>query len=565
MAGPLSSDDIKDLQQFAASLPPNDPRVPKISLLLNSQPSQFEQDVANDPSLLTQPKEYLAKRAEAMGQSAQDQMNKAVGPESMGKSVASQLGHAALSYLPATAQVVDKGVSGLLDWKNDAAIASGAIDPMIPAAYFATSGTSDLTGVGKDGPGLIQQTVNNPSPDNVQNTLLSGATVAGSVAGGLEGGPRNIPAPVRDAANNLASRWYQSALKPPTGDLGDARAMVNTGLQNGIPVSEAGVAKISSLVDQLNQTISSEIAEGSKARTDIGTEQVTSPAVAGGTSADIAAGLAARRAQSQLGSMASVLPSRITGPTNAIADSLGSQASTIPDSIFGPKSASVMAKQIAQATVDPRDVVTRLDDLRDRFSQQVAPESDLAAIDSVKQEFLRNNPDAMSASDAQALKVGTYRQLSSRNYSEQSSATIEAQKQLARGLKEEIETQFPEISSLNSKESQLLGLNDALQRAVARIGNRDIYSIGGKIATAGGGALAGATHGVYGAAGGALAATILHRVITDPVVKSRIAMGLYRASRGGVSARTAAARVQMYSNALGSAASAANQNGANQQ
>ena len=98
------------------------------------------------PSFWQDPKTFLQTRAGQMGQEAQNQMNQALGPESQGKSLLSRMGHATLSYLPATAQVIDKAASGLVGtdagtWKNAAMVAAGAIDPALPGAYFATQGT----------------------------------------------------------------------------------------------------------------------------------------------------------------------------------------------------------------------------------------------------------------------------------------------------------------------------------------------------------------------------------------------------------------------------------------
>jgi len=133
------------------------------------------------PSFWQDPKTFLQNRAGQMGQEAQNQMNQALGPESQGKSLLSRMGHATLSYLPATAQVIDKAASGLVGtdadtWKNAAMVAAGAIDPALPGAYFATQGTGQLTGLT---PGV---TPGDLSPGNVQNTLLAGSSVAGGAS-----------------------------------------------------------------------------------------------------------------------------------------------------------------------------------------------------------------------------------------------------------------------------------------------------------------------------------------------------------------------------------------------
>ena len=133
------------------------------------------------PSFWQDPKTFLQTRAGQMGQEAQNQMNQALGPESQGKSLLSRMGHATLSYLPATAQVIDKAASGLVGtdadtWKNAAMVAAGAIDPALPGAYFATQGTGQLTGLT---PGVNSGDL---SPGNVQNTLLAGSSVAGGAS-----------------------------------------------------------------------------------------------------------------------------------------------------------------------------------------------------------------------------------------------------------------------------------------------------------------------------------------------------------------------------------------------
>jgi len=70
------------------------------------------------------------------------------------------------------------------------------------------------------------------------------------------------------------------------------------------------------------------------------------------------------------------------------------------------------------------------------------------------------------------LKTGTYRQLAGK-YGELKSATIEAQKGLARGLKEEIAAEVPEVSALNAQEGKLLQAADVVGRRIALTGNRD--------------------------------------------------------------------------------------------
>jgi hypothetical protein len=74
--------------------------------------------------------------------------------------------------------------------------------------------------------------------------------------------------------------------------------------------------------------------------------------------------------------------------------------------------------------------------------------------------------------EAQAMKVGTYRNIGDA-YGEMSNAATETQKALARGLKEEIASNAPEVTALNLRDSKLMAALDATGRRVAVAGNRD--------------------------------------------------------------------------------------------
>jgi hypothetical protein len=205
------------------------------------------------------------------------------------------------------------------------------------------------------------------------------------------------------------------------------------------------------------------------------------------------------------------------------------------------------------ATVNKFSVASRLGNTAQRFATQVNPEADLSAIGTSGNEFIRNQPTQIPVDTAQALKSGTYQQLGSKAYGEIGSATREAQKALARGLKEELQKQFPEIQNLNAQEGKLINLDEALQRAVRRIDNHDIISLGSTVATGAGAAI--------GGAGGAASLFFLKKAIEDPLVKSRLAIAL---NRGGLGVNESLARVAAYSNALGNAISATAPDSGNQ-
>jgi hypothetical protein len=125
------------------------------------------------------------------------------------------------------------------------------------------------------------------------------------------------------------------------------------------------------------------------------------------------------------------------------------------------------AIQSSTATVKKGDVGLRLSDTWERFRAQVNPDADMGAIKKAWLEF-RNHPLLAGKQDvpvqlAQKLKSGTYTQLKGK-YGELGSADIEAQKALARGLKEEISAKVPDIASLNARESALINALEIAER-----------------------------------------------------------------------------------------------------
>lgn len=128
----------------------------------------------------------------------------------------------------------------------------------------------------------------------------------------------------------------------------------------------------------------------------------------------------------------------------------------------------------SNATVSKQKVLGRLGDVRAQFGNQVSPTADLRAIQGTADDFL-NHPtfvdDAIPVQAAQSMKQGTYRVLK-KKFGQQGSAEVEAQKGLARGLKEEIAEAVPGVSALNAEESKLLAaLNVSERRAFAAANN----------------------------------------------------------------------------------------------
>lgn len=133
------------------------------------------------------------------------------------------------------------------------------------------------------------------------------------------------------------------------------------------------------------------------------------------------------------------------------------------------------AVQGATGSIEKKHVAARVLPTAAKVSQQVNPGKDLQAVGGVVDEFISHpvvSGPRMSVPEAQAMKVGTYEQIG-KKYGEVSSAEIEAQKALARGLKEEIAAEVPGIAKLNARDSQLMAAADSVGRRVALSGNKD--------------------------------------------------------------------------------------------
>lgn len=130
------------------------------------------------------------------------------------------------------------------------------------------------------------------------------------------------------------------------------------------------------------------------------------------------------------------------------------------------------------ATIEAFKVVRgRLDELKDRVMKQVTPNADVATVEKAVNEFL-NHPLLKQVGEipvklAQEMKQGTYRALGGKSYGELKGADTEAQKTLARGLKEEVASAVPGIAELNAKESSLLNALEQVQKRALMEGNKN--------------------------------------------------------------------------------------------
>ena len=140
-----------------------------------------------------------------------------------------------------------------------------------------------------------------------------------------------------------------------------------------------------------------------------------------------------------------------------------------------------LEKIIANSTqkVDVTVAANTVRDLIQKKLMQVNNQSDLNAIFKSVDEFLNSAPVTwyktgdMPIQVAQKLKRGTYESLGSKAYGEMGSTSEEAQKTLARGLKEEIARLEPGVAPINERMSGLQQAADALGTRIAAEGNKN--------------------------------------------------------------------------------------------
>lgn len=212
-------------------------------------------------------------------------------------------------------------------------------------------------------------------------------------------------------------------------------------------------------------------------------------------------------------------------------------------------------KEIADAisslpgSVNPEAVAMRTKSVAEAAANQVNPGSDVSAVEHAVQEFLtqpkttkmaqvgtkqvpRGVLDAsgemlmksepvmgrvsreLSLPESQSLKTGTYASLKSKAYGELKAPAIEAQKALARGLKEEIELEAQKsgvsLAGKNAREGAAIEGKEAIARRLAAAGNQDPIALAWLVA-----------HPATG---------LLYVMEKSPMVKSLLARGLYRSA-----------------------------------
>lgn len=118
----------------------------------------------------------------------------------------------------------------------------------------------------------------------------------------------------------------------------------------------------------------------------------------------------------------------------------------------------------SNAKVSVPSVASRLNDTLKSAEMQVNPKTDVAAVENAWTEFLVNpliaGKQEIPVQLAHELKKGTYKALGGKSYGEVGSTSVEAQKGLARGLREETMAAVPEVVDPLARQAALMNVRD---------------------------------------------------------------------------------------------------------
>lgn len=169
---------------------------------------------------------------------------------------------------------------------------------------------------------------------------------------------------------------------------------------------------------------------------------------------------------------------------------------------------------------------------------------DIKEINDIEQRFKtylkQNKITSVTPQQLQDFKADAYKRIDFGRAPEKPSiAKEQAYRSMANVAKTSLEGFIPELKAINTQYGALRELQPNLQRAVGRIENRDLFSLGGAAKTGAGAAIG----GIPGAGLG-----FAQSLLEAPTIKSKAALNLYKKQNQGVgmfldnSARNALAR-----------------------
>lgn len=176
-------------------------------------------------------------------------------------------------------------------------------------------------------------------------------------------------------------------------------------------------------------------------------------------------------------------------------------------------------------TVDVKNLTPYLDEMKEYFKNVIGGDKMIKEVDTLGKEWVGALGKKLPIEKAQAVKQATQKFVA-KYYNRQAPLSFEVQKQLARGLKDEIAKQVPEIAKLNARDSKLIQLDDILESTLSKVDKRNLIGLN-DIASFGAGVVGGGT-----AQAGA-AVSLARRIIESPALKSQAAISLNKLAKNG--------------------------------
>lgn len=412
--------------------------------------------------------------------------------------VSGSLGKGVAAYAPKLGAAIESG--GLAAGKPAARILSNeaAKNAATRVAGGAMSGGAQA--------GLID-------PETAKSGAAIGAAIP--VVGKVLGASKDAAKALRSGAESL----MKSALKPTPKDLisGDAAKAIDTMLENNIPATSKGIEQIRTRIDELNSQIKDVIANSTER---VKTRKLMRPVAQKlkefrqvNEEGDLAAIKKSweefknnRAVKAGVGGVQAVkaeVANRDAAAAKALQDAWKlktfeqqqkglAHGGGIKSSVGQPEGqpyinvGGIGAKEKISPSAYP---VRGMPRIAGKYTEQIerVPEGASGYKDAMsvyqarkaEAEVARSKlPEAkakegtISVQQAQALKQGTYKQLA-KKYGQLGSADVEAQKAIARGLKEQVAENVPAVVPLNLEESKLFNVLDVAERKIVTEANKN--------------------------------------------------------------------------------------------
>lgn len=178
-------------------------------------------------------------------------------------------------------------------------------------------------------------------------------------------------------------------------------------------------------------------------------------------------------------------------------------------------------------TIKRDDLIKGLDKAYAVAESSSKPEVAKAALDRLKSEFSKR-PGTIPVDEVQKIKRQFYKEA---NYGVAPPRSVAAQfnemgtKGIAHEAMAQLERMYPELKAMNQADAAYIKLKEGIERAVGRMGNRDIIGLGEGVAATAGAAVSGGLGAAVGFA--------LKRLVDMPTVKARLAFALDKARLKG--------------------------------